>query len=194
MNPLLSTARHLLLGMACLLSLAAQAEPITLFVPFAGAGNVAVFDAATGSGGWVGAIDQSPDSISPATPAPLSLISVVLFTLDAASRTLSGSFEFTTTDLLSTLYGELSGSVLDADILGTGGQFSVDYLIRGGSGQFFGASGFGLSFVDFNPAPAFNNYAEAGLLAFSVPEPGSLALVSLGLLAFAWRRRARQAS
>lgn len=193
MNPLICTARRLLLLCAtCLLPLAARADPVTLFVPYGGEGNVAVFDAATGSGGWVGAIDQSPDPSSPVLP--LSLVSVVLFTLDAASHTLSGSFEFTTTDLLSTLYGELSGSVLDADILSTGGRFNVDYLIRGGSGQFFGASGFGLSFVDFNPAPAFNNYAEAGLLAFSVPEPGSLALVSLGLLAFAWRRRARQAS
>jgi hypothetical protein len=113
---------------------------------------------------------------------------VVLFQLDAATQTLSGSFEFTTTDLASTLFGTLSGSYFDTDILNTGGQFSIDYSILGGTGLFGGASGFGLSFVDYNPAGTFNNYAEAGLLNFTVPAPGTLALVAAGLLAIAVSR------
>ena len=181
---LIATVRRLLGGLLIALPLIASADPVSYFVPFNGQGNVSVFDAS--SGGWVGSIDQTPP---PDVADPLSLVSVVLFQLDAATQTLSGSFEFTTTDLASTLYGTLSGSFFDADILASGGQFSIDYSILGGTGAFAGASGFGLSFVDFNPAGAFNNYAESGLLNFSVPAPGSLALVGAGLLALAVSRR-----
>jgi hypothetical protein len=149
-----------------------------------------VFDAAAGSGGWVGSLQQTPP---PDVADPLSLVSVVLFQLDAATQTLTGSFEFTTTDLASTLYGTLSASFFDVDILASGGQFSIDYNILGGSGAFGGASGFGLSFLNFDPAGGFDNYAEAGLLNFSVPaavpNPGSLALVAAGLLGLAVSRR-----
>ena len=181
MNHLTSTARQLLAGLvlALALPLAALAEPVSYFVPFNGQGNVAVFDASAGTGGWVGSIDQTAP---PLVADPLALVSVVLFQLDAATQTLTGSFEFTTTDLLSTLFGTLTGSYLDADILHTGGQFSIDYAILGGTGAFLTASGFGLSFVDYNPAGSFNNYAEAGLLSFTVPEPGTLALAAAACL------------
>jgi hypothetical protein len=187
----IATARRALAGLALVLPLAAAADPVSFFVPFNGSGNVAVFDAAAGSGGWVGSLDQTPP---PDVPNPLSLVSVVLFQLDAATQTLTGSFEFTSaSDLASTLYGTLSGSFFDADILTSGGQFSIDYAITGGSGAFFGASGFGLSFLNFDPTASFDNYAESGLLNFSVPAvvptPGTLALLAAGLLGLAVSRR-----
>lgn len=183
--------RRLLAVCAFALPLAAAADPVSFFVPFNGSGNVSVFDAAAGSGGWVGGIGQTPP---PDVPEPLSLVSVVLFQIDAATQTLSGTFEFTSAaDLASTLYGTLTGSYAETDILNGGGQFSIDYAIGGGTGSFFGASGFGLSFLDFNPAGVFDNYAEAGLLSFTVPAavptPGTLALLGAGLLALGVSRR-----
>lgn len=169
---------------------AAQAANIEYFVPFAGAGNLSVFTPTTG--GWVGSIDQVAP---PVVANPLSLVSVVLFELDALAQTLTGTFEFTTTDLSSTLFGTLSGSFFDADILTTGGQFALDYTILGGTGMFGDAAGFGLSFLTFDPAGTFNNYSEDGLLSFGVPEPASLALVLGGLLlAGAARRQAPTAA
>jgi hypothetical protein len=164
----------------------ARAEPTTLFVPYAGAGNLSVFDAAAGTGGWVGSIDQL---VPPMVDAPLSLVSFVLFNLDAATQTLTGSFEFTTTDLMSTLYGDVSGSYDMAAILDTGGQFTLDYTVRGGTGDFVDASGYGLAFVDYDPAGSFDNYSEIGLLNLSVPEPGTLALGLAGLTLMRIRRR-----
>ena len=191
MHPFMSTAGRLLAAAAFMLPVAAQADPVTLFVPFGGAGNLSVFDAAAGTGGWVGSIEQSD---FPAVPSPLSLVSVVLFTLDATTQTLSGSFEFTNAaDLASSLFGEVTGSYLDADILTSGGQFSIDYTILGGTGAFTGASGFGLSFLDFAPlSGAFDNYGEAGTLVVTVPEPGTLALAGLALMAGLSARPRRQ--
>ena len=194
MTPLFTLARRALISpifcatlLASLFSATASAAPMSYFVPYEGQGNLAVFDAAAGTGGWVGSIDEVPDPAN-VTP-PLSLVSVVLFTLDSAARTLMGSFEFTTTDLLSTLFGELTGTYLDADILTLGGQFSLDYQINGGTGQFAGANGFGLAFLDYNPAAVGDNYTESGLLLFTVPSPATGALVLAGLLALAASRR-----
>jgi hypothetical protein len=189
MNPYAAVARRLLAALAIALPLAAAAEPTTYFVPYNGTGNLSVFDAGAGTGGWVGQIDQTPP---PDVPEPLSLVSFVLFQLDYATQTLTGSFEFTTTDLASTLFGSLTGNFFDDDILTTGGQFAIDYSILGGTGAFTGASGFGLAFVDFDPAGTFNNYAESGLLNFTVPEPATLPLVAACLLGFALSRRRAQ--
>ena len=188
MNRCITTLRRLMLCAAsvCAFATAAHAGPVpafteSYFVPYNGAGNVSVFDATSGSGGWVGSIDQTPP---PIVANPLSLVSVVLFQLNKVTQMFSGTFEFTSSnDFDSTIFGVLSGSVFDADILTKGGQFSVDYTITGGTGQFFRAHGFGLAFVDFDPAATFNNYAESGVLVFDVPEPTSLALVACGLLA-----------
>lgn len=182
MQNFFSTARRWLalasfIGCAAL-PLAARASTVDYFVPFNGVGNVVVFDAAAGTGGWVGSLDQTPP---PDVASPLSFVTVVLFKLDSSTQTLSGSFEFTTTDLASSLFGDLSGSYLEADILNTGGQFSLDYNISGGSGLFAGASGFGLSFLSFDPLLLDNNFSEAGLLSFAVAEPAALQLVLLAL-------------
>jgi hypothetical protein len=180
-----SFLQRLLLSACMAAPWAVQAAPATYFVPFVGAGNVSAFDASAGTGGWVGSIDQVAP---PVVADPLSLVSFVLFTLDANTLQLVGSFEFTTTDLQSTLYGDVSGMVDSADALSQGGLFSLDYQIRGGSGAFQGATGFGLGFLSYDPGATADNYAETGLLSFSVPEPGSLLLVGAGLLAVAWRR------
>jgi hypothetical protein len=175
----LSAATLALAVCTTLLPQAAQAAAEPYFVPFEGAGNLVVFNPTTGSGGWVGSIEQVAP---PAVPMPLSLVSVVLFNYDAMAQMLTGTFEFTTTDLMSTLTGSLSGTSFDPDILNTGGQFQIDYLITGGTGLFADANGFGLSFLTYNPAGTFNNYSESGLLSFTVPLPGTLALVLGALL------------
>lgn len=169
---------------------AAQAETTSYFVPYEGGGNVSVFDAAAGTGGWVGSIVQSPD---PAVASPLSLVSVVLFKVDELTKTLSGTFEFSTTDLLSTLFGDLTGTYAEDGILGGGGQFSIDYTVLGGTGLFSRATGFGLAFVDFDPRATGDNYRESGLLLFEVPATATLALAALGLLGLAAQRRSRPA-
>jgi hypothetical protein len=187
MTAALTLARRLLAAAALLLPAAAMADPVPLFVPFEGAGNVLVIDAAAGSGAWTGSIEQSP---FPAVPAPLSLVSVVFFQLDALTQTLAGTFEFTSAaDLASTLFGQVSGSYADLDVLNTGGQFSVEYTVQGGTGAFAAATGYGLSFLDFDPAGAFNNYSEAGALVITVPTPTTLTLAVLALLALLWQRR-----
>ncbi len=194
MKFLLTSARMFALSAAFVLSLgstsARAADSVDYFVPYSGEGNLVVFDAATGSGGWVGSIDQSA---FPPVASPLNFTSQVLFTLDAASNTFSGSFAFNTTDLASSLFGNLSGSYLNSDVFQFGGQLSIDYQILGGSGQFSGASGFGLSLLDFDPVGSFNNYSEAGLLSFAapVPEPSTWMLMGLGLGLLAWTRRAQ---
>jgi hypothetical protein len=189
MNSLFATLRRALCMATVALSVPAlaQADPtplfVPLFVPFNGAGNISMFDAS--NGGWAGSIEQTAP---PVVSEPLSLVSVVLFKLNAATQTLTGTFEFTrSSDLGATLFGDITGSYSVADILNVGGQFSLDYTVRGGTGDYFGYSGFGLSFVDFDPKAVFNNYAEAGLLTLdlpgAVPEPATWALVLMGLLA-----------
>ncbi len=158
----------------------AQAGALPLFAPFSSTGNVSVFDAAAGTGGWVGALDGLFD---PASGVPLDAVQVVLFALDASTLMLSGSFEISSADLTSTLVGTLSGSATDADVLLLGGQFDLDYAIVGGSGLFAGASGFGLSFLDFDPQASVDNYVQSGVFVFTVPEPGSAWLAGGAMLA-----------
>lgn len=170
------------------LSAPAQAAPTTLFAPYGGSGNLTLFDATTGSGGWVGSLLQVPD---PDVAVPLSLVSVVLFHFDALSGALSGRFEFTdAADLGASLFGTVMGSTPAPDVFASGGTFSIDYTITGGTGSYAGASGFGLAFLTHDPLGGFDNYTEDGLLSISlVPEPGSLALVLLGGLGLLASRR-----
>lgn len=166
---------------------AAQAAPV-LFAPFSGSGNAVVFDAATGEGGWVGSVLQDPD---PAVADPLDLVSVVLFQFDPLTQRLSGRFEFTrSASLGGVLSGVVTGSTSDGNVFANGGQLALDYTIEGGSGDFAGYSGYGLSFLQIDPAGLPDNYSEAGLLVLSVPEPGTLPLLAgaLGLLVTLRRR------
>lgn len=193
MTPLPLLARALRTATVALLPLltlapAAQAGPL-VFAPFSGSGNAVVFDASTGEGGWVGTVVQTPD---PDVAAPLDFVSVVLFQYDALTQLLSGQFELTrSADLGATLFGQVTGTTADADPFNLGGQFALDYSIVGGTGDLAGASGFGLSFLTIDPAGSPDNYQEIGLLAFAVPEPGSLLLAAgaLGLLVLQQRRR-----
>jgi hypothetical protein len=165
---------------------AAQAGPL-VFAPFSGSGNAVVFDPGTGDGGWVGSIEQFPE---PGLADPLQLVSVVTFRYDAVAMLLRGEFTFTrSADLGASLFGQVSGSSNDADVFGQGGQIALDYSIQGGTGDFAGASGFGLSFLQFDPAGTPDNYQESGLLVFAVPEPGSLLLAAGALLALGLLRR-----
>lgn len=171
-----------------------RASPIGQFSPYAGSGNVSVFDAALGTGGWVGSIDGLVD---PNTGLPMPLASVVLFQVDSASQTFTGTFELTGGfDLGSVLSGLVSGTVTAPDILDNGGQFAIDYIVQGGTGVFARQTGFGLSFLDFTPTASPDNYSEAGLFVLEpaavvpTPAPALLLLSSLGLLAWMRRRTA----
>jgi hypothetical protein len=163
------------------------AQAALQFSPYSGQGNVSVFDASAGSGGWVGSIDGL---VHPQSGDPFELVSVVLFTVDSLDLTVSGQFEWTSAaDLASSLFGRLSGTVSRADTLLQGGQFALDYLIDGGTGAFAGARGFGLAFVDFDPLAGPDNYFESGLVVASVPVPASPLLALTALLALAALRR-----
>ena len=185
------------IGAAAMLALAtapsAQAGPLSAF-SFAGEGNVLIFDVAAGTGGWNGAITEFT---IPALPQPLSLASIVTFSYDAAVNVLSGQFEFThALDLSSSIFGTLMGRFTDpSGNLATGGQLELDYAVLGGTGQFAASSGYGLSFLSFDPnATTFNNYREDGLLvvdAAAVPVPGTLLLVALALTLAGWSVRQR---
>lgn len=184
LNPLKTFIQSAALAAALCVPVAqAMASPLQ-FDPFSGQGNVSVFDAAAGTGGWVGSLDGLTD---PATGLATPAVTTVLFTLDGLTHRLSGQFEFTTTDLGSTLSGLVQGTVSVDDILTRGGQFSLDYSISGGTGLFAGASGYGLSFLDFDPlaAPGSDNHVESGVMVYAVPEPASPLLWALALCALA---------
>ncbi len=195
---LLPTLRRALAASACLLGLlsaSAQAGPLSSLF-FEGSGNVVVFDASAGTGGWVGQITEFVDPAGPAPSSPpLSLVSLVTFSFDASAGLLNGQFQFTqANDLASFFFGHVTGSFTDPmGALDVGGTLSLTYAIEGGEGSFSYANGFGLSLLSFDPAStALDNYSEQGLISATVPEPASLALVLLSLSTLAaLRRRAR---
>lgn len=184
----LSNALHrATLAGACLLALGWHtAAPAALVdLSFDAAGNVVVFDLQAGSGGWVGSLDEvlSPGQAGPAR----SYVAVVTFSFDTLANVLSGQFEFTEAqNLANTLFGSVSGAFTgSADSLQQGGQWALDYTVSGGTADWSGASGFGLSFLSFDPTSnAFNNYSEQGLLVLDlqqVPLPATAPLVLAGL-------------
>lgn len=182
--------RGLALGAGLVCSVLAPSTPALAalqFSPYSGQGNVSVFDAAAGTGGWVGSIQGL---VHPLSGDPFDLVSVVLFSVDGSNQTIGGQFEWTGAfDLGSSLFGRLTGTVSDPDILLLGGQFALDYLFDGGTGVFTGASGFGLAFIDFDPQASGDNYVEAGLVVASVPAPHSMLLAMTALLVLASLRR-----
>jgi hypothetical protein len=165
---------------------AAHADARSFDVFFGGQGSL-VFDSGSGAGAWTGTLDESP---FPVVPSPLGLLSVVSFSFDAAARTLTGGFEFTSAgDFATVLLGRVDGELLAGDFA-SGGQLSLDYTIDAGLGRFAGARGFGLSLLDFAaPVQGFSDYGEAGVLVFAVPEPAGPALAAAALLALLATRR-----
>lgn len=187
-------ASRWLLAAACLFPVASQAAGPSL-LPFVGEGNLVVFDLAAGSGGWVGSVTEYSDPAAP-LPMPMSLVSVVLFDFDLAAQALSGTFEFTTTDLAGSLLGTVTGTFADADVFTKGGQLSLDYLVQSATGKLAGVSGYGLSFLNFDPsATGLNNYSEEGAAVLTVvPEPATTALFAAGLLLIGLSRRKTRAT
>jgi hypothetical protein len=96
----------------------------------------------------------------------------------------SGTFSF------STATDSLFGSLIST---GTATGFSLQYSILGGTGMFAGARGSGSSVVTLlgDPSKPPTPFIEEG--SFSVPEPGTLALLGLGLLGLRVRRREQAA-
>jgi hypothetical protein len=204
MFPRLRSLRQGLAAIACLLCLAAlsaQGTARSNFV-FDGRGNLVVFDEALGSGGWNGEVSEFAD---PALPSPLSFAVLVTFDCHAELNRLLGSFEFMQADDLgSSIFGLVEGGFTAAsESLAGGGQLELDCQGLGGSARYVGVSGFGLSFLSFDPAASGDkNHFEQGLIV-AVPEPGMAGLTAFGLLALAlalvrtrrpaWKRKSRGA-
>lgn len=194
-NPLRRTS----LAGACLCLLGwhsvVPAAPVDL--SFDGVGNVVVFDPLAGSGGWVGALDEvlDPGQIGPAR----SYVAVVSFGFDTLANALQGQFEFTDAqNLASTLFGTVSGAFTGpTDSLLQGGQWALDYTVAGGTGEWLGATGFGLSFLSYDlGGTGFNNYSEQVLLVLEVqrvPLPSTVSLVLAGLALLGLARRGHRA-
>jgi len=78
------------------------------------------------------------------------------------------------------LFGTFTGFVDVTTFLAT-----LNYVITGGTGAFAGASGFGLGHTQVMAGPQGFTFTETGRLV--IPLPGTLALLGIGLAAFAIR-------
>jgi hypothetical protein len=103
-------------------------------------------------------------------------------TYNLVSQSGAGTFAFTRG------FDSLSGTFNSAGIFSGGNLtgFSLAYAVLGGAGIFGGASGSGASTASLTGPTSF---LEQGVFDINVPEPGTLALLSLGLAGIGLSRR-----
>jgi hypothetical protein len=186
------------------LALPVQAAPIALpYTEFggpesaAGAGGL-LFTPSLGFGGWIGVLQAS-------TPGAGLFDTLTSFTAVENAATggfdISGDFFFIFRDLDGLtpdddrLEGTLTGTLVSEAGNPAMQLIDVSYLVTAGSGLFSGFTGEGRSMIRYDSA-GFEpySYSGSGMLMLAdpaaIPEPGTLALAGLGLLAALGLRRA----
>lgn len=106
---------------------------------------------------------------------------------------LGGGWLFADDSGLNSLFGSFS-MTLDGNDASTTRTGTVNYLVEGGTGLFYNGFGLGASHITYYLTNDLNldSFYEAGSMRVAVSEPGTLALVGLGLFALALVVRRRR--